>query len=334
VTFVSIPGLTHVPTGALVLALAGIPLFNLSEYYFYFLIGSDRIKHFNVASASRNAIQLILVVPLVVAARLGLAGAVISWLGGLCLVALVSSFFVARCAPIRFALTSGIVRASVSFGIKGYLSRIASFLYYRIDLFIVSYFLGAHAVGYYAIAVLIAELLWNIPSSLAPGVMFKSASEDSKERDNLTASACRHALLICAVAAGGLALLARPLIGLAFGSEFLPSVHPLLVLLPGTAFLSVGSILANDFVGRGRQVLNSVAAGITLLINVPLNFILIPIWGINGAAAASTFSYCAGTTVMIVEFLRMTGLSPAEVLLPRAKDVRAYVSFAKGCLRR
>jgi O-antigen/teichoic acid export membrane protein len=329
-----IPGLTHVPAGALVLAFAAIPLYNLSEYYFYFLIGSDRIKHFNVASASRNALQLLLVVPLIVVAGLGLTGALISWIGGLGLVALVSALFVSRRARIRFALRLDLLRASVSFGIKGYLSRIASFLYYRIDLFIVSYFLGAQAVGYYAIAVLIAELLWNIPSSLAPAVMFKSASEDSEGRDRLTASACRHALLICVAAGGGIALLARPLIGFAFGSEFLPSVTPLLVLLPGTAFLSVGSILANDFVGRGRQALNSVAAIITLLINVPLNFILIPKWGISGAAAASAFSYCVGTTVMLVNFLRMTGLSPAEVLLPRPKDVRAYVKFARDCFER
>jgi len=334
VALIKIPGLTHVPTGALVLGFAAIPLFNLSEYYFYFLIGSDRIKHFNIASASRNALQLLLVISLVVAAGLGLTGAVLSWVLGLFLVALISSVLVAKCARIRFVLKLDIVRASVSFGIKGYLSRIASFLYYRIDLFIVSYFLGAQAVGHYAIAVLIAELLWNIPSSLAPSVMFKSASEDSVGRDHLTASACRHALLICVVAAGGIALLARPLVGFAFGKEFLPSVSPMLVLLPGTAFLSVGSILANDFVGRGRQIMNSIAAIITLVINVPLNFVLIPIWGISGAAAASAFSYCVGTAVMIVEFIRLTGLSPAEVLLPRASDLHAYFDFAKDFLKR
>ena len=74
VTFVQLPGLARVPTPALILAFAAIPFFNLSEYYFYFLIGSDRIKHFNIASASRNAIQFLLVVLLVVVAGLGLTG--------------------------------------------------------------------------------------------------------------------------------------------------------------------------------------------------------------------------------------------------------------------
>jgi O-antigen/teichoic acid export membrane protein len=164
--------------------------------------------------------------------------------------------------------------------------------------------------------------------------MLKSATEDSVDRDRLTASACRHALLICVAAAGSIALLARPLIGFAFGSEFLPAVPPLLLLLPGTAFLSVGSILANDFVGRGRQALNSIAAIITLLINVPLNFVLIPVWGISGAAAASAISYSVGTIVMLVNFLRMTGLGPAEVLLPRSRDLQAYVNFGRECFKK
>jgi O-antigen/teichoic acid export membrane protein len=334
VGFFRVPGLTHVQVGALILAFASIPFYNLSDYYFYFLIGSDRIKHFNILSAARNALQLLLAVLLILVGGLRLSGAILSWVGSFAGIALLSYLVVNRLAPVRFALKREILSASVSFGVKGYLSRIASFLYYRIDMFILSYFMGAQAVGQYAIAVLFAELLWNIPSSLAPAVMFKSASEDSQARDVLTASACRHTLLICVSAAACIALLGRPVVKLAFGSDYLPSVTPLLVLLPGTAFLSLGGVLANDFVGRGKQLMNSFAAIVTLLINVPLNFLLIPVWGISGASAASTFSYCAGTVVMLVEFLRITGMKPAEVLLPRATDLDAYLNLVKGYFRK
>lgn len=327
VNLFKVPGLTHVPVGALMMAFVSIPLYNLSDYYFYFLIGSDRIKHFNILSAGRNALQLLLAVLLILVVGLRLNGAILSWVGSFAGTAAVSYFIVTRIAPARFALEPGVLRASVSFGIKGYLSRIASFLYYRIDMFILSYFMGAAAVGQYAIAVLIAELLWNVPSSLAPAVMFKSASEDSRARDLLTASACRHTLLICVIAAGCVALLGRSIVKLAFGSEYLTSVTPLIVLLPGTAFLSLGGVLANDFVGRGKQLTNSFAAMMTLLINVPLNFLLIPVWGISGASAASTFAYCAGTVVMLVEFLRITRMKPADVLIPKVSDLKAYVNL-------
>jgi len=330
VYFFKVPGLERVPLGTLILAFVFIPFYNLSDYYFYFLIGFDRIKQFNILSAARNALQLMLAILLIVVGGLRLNGAILSWVGSFAGIALMSYVVIDKLTPIRFGLKPEILKASVSFGIKGYLSRIASFLYYRIDMFILSYFMGAVAVGQYAIAVLIAELLWNIPSSFAPVVMFKSASEDSRARDLLTASACRHTLLICVIAAGCMALLGRPLVRLAFGEEYLPSVLPLIVLLPGTAFLSLGGVLANDFVGRGKQLMNSFAAILTLCINVPLNFLLIPVWGISGASAASTFSYCAGTAFMLVEFLRITGMKPAEVLLPRAGDLNAYRNLVRS----
>jgi O-antigen/teichoic acid export membrane protein len=200
-------------------------------------------------------------------------------------------------------------------------------------MFIVSYYIGAVAVGHYAIAVLLAELLWNIPSSLAPAVMFKSASEESDSRDRMTAAACRHTVLICGIAGVVLAFLGRPVIGLAFGPEYLASVKPLIILLPGTALLSVGSVLANDFVGRGKQVMNSFAAFVTLVINVALGLTFVPLWGTSGAAAAAAFSYAVGTVVMVVEFLRITGMNPREVLVPRRRDLSAYTQFASRLLR-
>ncbi|MFH0777333.1 MAG: flippase [Candidatus Eisenbacteria bacterium] len=332
--WLDVPGLSGVPRSALILALTGIPFYNLSEYFFYYLIGSDRITHFNVASASRNAIQLLFVLVFAASGWLGLGTAVFSWVIGFAGAAGLGILYSRRFASVGVSLRPDLVRAAVSFGTKGYLSRIASFLYYRVDMFILSYFLGPAAVGQYAVAVLLAELLWNIPSSIAPSVMYKSASDESSDRDRLTASACRHTILACTVCAGLIALLARPLIGAAFGRAYLGSVTPLLVLLPGTAFLSLGGILANDFVGRGKQLTNSVAALITLAINVPLNFILIPVWGIPGAAAASTFSYCVGVVVMVVRFLRITKMKPGQILLPRAGDMKPYLRLAKSVLSR
>jgi len=331
---VDVPGLSPVPFAALVLALAAVPFLNLSEYYFYFLIGSDRIREFNILSAGRNTLQLLLVILLTVTVGLGLSGAVGSWLVSFAAVTLAAALLVRRLAPLGFSLERGILRSSVSFGLKGYLSRIASFLYYRIDMFILSYLLGATAVGHYAIAVLLAELLWNIPSSLAPGVMYRSASDDSQSRDRVTAAACRHTLMMCAAGSLAIGVFGKVLIEVAFGSEYVASVRPLIVLLPGTVLLSIGSVLANDFVGRGKQLMNSFAALVTLAINVPLNFVLIPRWGVSGAAAASAFSYSVGAVVMLVEFLRVTGLKPSAVLVPRRADLQAYVGLIRSLLGR
>jgi len=323
-----VPGLAGVPAWALVLAFAAVPFLNISEYYSYFLIGSDRILQFNLLSVGRNAAQFLLAALLIAGVGLGLAGAVGSWTLSFALASAAALVLVRRLTPVRFSLERSLMKPVVWFGVKGYLSRIASFLYYRIGMFIVSYYLGATAVGHYAIAILLAELLWNIPSSLAPAVMLKSASEESGSRDRVTAAACRHTVLMCGFAGVAMALLAGPVIRLAFGTAYLPAVKPLLILLPGTALLSIGSVLANDFVGRGKQVMNSFAALVTLVVNVALSLAFVPVWGTAGAAAAAAVSYATGTIVMVVEFLRITGMKPAEALVPRGRDIRAYAQLA------
>jgi O-antigen/teichoic acid export membrane protein len=131
-----------------------------------------------------------------------------------------------------------------------------------------------------------------------------------------------------------MALLAGPVIRLAFGPAYLAAVRPLVILLPGTALLSIGSVLANDFVGRGKQVMNSFAALVTLVVNVALSLAFVPVWGTAGAAAAAAVSYATGTAVMVAEFLSITGMKPREVLVPRGQDLRAYTQLAAGLLRR
>ena len=329
VLFLRVPGLTDVPAWALVLAFAAVPFLNVSEYYSYFLIGSDRIIQFNLLAVGRNAAQLVLAVLLIAGVGLGLAGAVGSWTLSFAVASWVALVLVRRFVPVEFSLETSLMKSAVWFGIKGYLSRIASFLYYRAGMFIVSYYVGATAVGHYAIAIMLAELLWNIPSSLAPAVMYKSASQESS-RDAVTAAACRHTVLMCCSAGVGMAFAARLIVRLAFGVAYLPAVGPLIILLPGTALLSIGSVLANDFVGRGKQVMNSFAAFVTLVVNVGLSLVFVPLWGTAGAAAAAAASYATGTTVMVVEFLHITGMKPAEMLLPRADDVRAYFRLASS----
>ncbi|MBN1503983.1 MAG: polysaccharide biosynthesis C-terminal domain-containing protein [Candidatus Eisenbacteria bacterium] len=329
-----VPGLAGVPSWALILAFAAIPFLNVQEYYSYFLIGSDRILQFNLLSVGRNVAQFLLAALLILGAGLGLAGAVGSWALSFTLAAGAGLVLARRLAPVGFSLRGSLMKPAIWFGIKGYLSRIASFLYYRVGIFILSYYAGAAAVGHYAVAILLAELLWNIPSSLAPAVMLKSASEESDSRDKVTAAACRHTVLMCGTAGLAMGLFAGPLILLVFGRVYLPAVKPLVILLPGTALLSIGSVLANDFVGRGKQLMNSFAAFVTLVVNVVLSLAFVPLWGTAGAAAAAAVSYATGTAVMVVEFLRITGMKPAQVLVPRGGDARAYVELAARLLAR
>jgi O-antigen/teichoic acid export membrane protein len=87
------------------------------------------------------------------------------------------------------------------------------------------------------------------------------------------------------------AILARPVIALLFGSDFLPAVAALLWLLPGVYVLGINMQLMNYFAGTGMPLVTIVGPGLGLLVNVLLNLWWIPRFGIVGAAASSSAAY-------------------------------------------
>lgn len=216
------------------------------------------------------------------------------------------------------ALVAHLVRQ----GWLGQLSALIYLLLLRLDQFLIEGFLDVEAVGLYAAAAWITELLWLVPEALNPLLVHTSSSRQADDRDQTAARAVRLGLGLTAAAALPLALVAEPLLGLLRGGAFLPAVDPLWILLPGAVAFAPGVILAGDFIGRGRPHWNTQASAITVAVNVALCLWWLPRLGIAGAAWASTVAYAVGSAVMVVRFRRLTGLSWATILIPRLADLR------------
>jgi len=192
---------------------------------------------------------------------------------------------------LKSHLNKNLFKGSAKYGLKCYFGNLAQFLNYRLDMFLVAIFLTPIAVGFYSISVGIAEKLWMLPGSIATVLFSKISSLKDVEANNITSRVARHTFFIIFVISLFLAILAKPLIKILFGSAFLPSLAPLLILLPGVIALGGAKTLTADLAGRGRPEVGTIASFISLAVNVPLNLWLIPKWGISGAAFASSIAY-------------------------------------------
>lgn len=65
----------------------------------------------------------------------------------------------------------------------------------------------------------------------------------------------------------------------------------MLALLPGVILLGGAKVLTNEIAGWGYPQYNSFNAGVALILTVILDLILIPRFGILGAALASSIAY-------------------------------------------
>jgi O-antigen/teichoic acid export membrane protein len=158
-------------------------------------------------------------------------------------------------------------------------------------MFIVNYFLGPGDVGIYSISVGLAELLWHFPNAVSFIIFPKAASTKPEVMNIFTPRVFRITLGFTALGAVGLVLLGKPVISFIYSSTFLPAYVPMVALLPGVVLLGGAKVLTNEIAGRGYPHYNSINAGLALILTVILDLILIPRYGVLGAALASSISY-------------------------------------------
>jgi O-antigen/teichoic acid export membrane protein len=326
-----------VPRSYLVLALILVPANLFSQQYVnQILLGARRIKEFNAVSVADKFLFLLVLFVVTVAFGLGVGGAIWATVLSSLLLCVVLFFWLRRIAGgVRLRLDFQYIRDALRYGVKAHLGNIIGFLNYRIEVFLLGAFLPASAVGFYAVAVGLAEKLWFVSES-ASIVLFPtvSAERDEQERKAFTPLVSRTILLITAIGAVALLLVSQWIIVFFYSEEYLPTIQLFRILLPGIVFLSAGRILANDIAGRGRPLLNTYVGGVGVVVQIGLNLAWIPRFGAVGSAWATTISYGIILVTRLWLYIRLSGNSLAKVILPQTSDLLLYRQLAQLAWRR
>ncbi|WP_435159753.1 oligosaccharide flippase family protein [Haladaptatus sp. DFWS20] len=166
---------------------------------------------------------------------------------------------------------------------------------YHVDILMLQLLSGSKQVGYYRAALKLAEFLWFIPLALQT-VFVHSTSElwsndETEKISKLSARTTRYTFLLTGVMALGLASLSNVAVPVYFSSDFTPAIAPLLLLLPGTLGFAVARPILAIAQGKGDLKYPIIATGVAAVINLLLNLLLIPQYGMHGAAIATSVGY-------------------------------------------
>lgn len=207
------------------------------------------------------------------------------------------------------------------YGIRFYPGSIAQFLNYRLDLFLVGLFLSPTDVGFYALATMLAERLWEIPSAIQMILVYRVAA-DNENAIRVTRQASRIIASLMAFLCIVIVLVSYPLIYLAYGQAYVPAVSAFVLLIPGIWMLSMGKVMAAFVAGMGKPELATVAVLASLIVTIVCDILFIPHMGINGAAITSSLSYSLFTLILLIYFIRSTRSSILDVVIIQRADVR------------
>lgn len=213
------------------------------------------------------------------------------------------------------------VKDIIFYSSPSYLANIVQYLSYRLDIFIVGLLMDLREVGLYALSINISQSIWLFSGTISNVLYPNVASEKDRNSINLrTARVARLTLLLNTILGSILTFIGANFLPFIFGEDFRESVLPLLLLLPGVAIFGVTNVISAYFVGIGKPVLTFWFAIICLVTTVFLDIFFIPLWGIEGAAIASSFAYVTSSLFSIFVFIQETRINPLRIILPDNDD--------------
>ncbi|WP_211307511.1 flippase [Polynucleobacter rarus] len=174
------------------------------------------------------------------------------------------------------------------------LSSMAIMIYMKIDQIMIGQMIGDQAVGIYTAATRISEVLYFLPTTLVASV-FPSILNVKMKSETLYKKHMQRLydlmVWISIAIALPMTFLATPLITLLFGSAYSEAGMVLAIHIWASIFVFLGVASNQWYLMMNRQTLIMQRTLIGAIVNVGLNLLLIPIYGVVGAAIATVISY-------------------------------------------
>lgn len=183
------------------------------------------------------------------------------------------------------------------------------------------------AVGYYSAAISCATMTGfvfvAIIDSARPGIFESARASTSSFEKSVSALYC-VIIWLSLVQCAGITFFAELIVSILYGSAYAPTVGTLRLVVWYTTFSYLGAVRNIWILAEGKQkylwIINLSGAGA----NVILNALMIPVWGINGAALASLITQIF--TNVIISFL-LKPIRPNAMLMLRGLNLRQLLPF-------
>lgn len=184
---------------------------------------------------------------------------------------------------------------------------------YNVDILLLQPFAGSQEVGYYRASLLFAEFVWFVPIAIQVILLHSSSKLWYENRiveiNAISSTITRYTLLLSVMLGLLLAIVGDEILPIYFGAEFTVSYLPLLLLLPGVIGFAVARPIYAISQGHGNMRLLVYSSGTASVINLVLNLLLIPQYGMHGAAVATSIGY-GSMLVFHVWAARTIGFKP------------------------
>ena len=176
----------------------------------------------------------------------------------------------------------------------GFLSGIAVMIYMKIDQLILEAFLGNKELGIYVAAIRLLEIAF-IPGVILTATVFPVLLEYKKQGELFYQEKLKKVYQLLIKISLGLIVInfmfSKVIISSVYGVQFARSADILSIVIFAALVVYLGMISGYDILSDGLQKYSFYRTALGAISSVALNFLLIPLYGIKGAAWSLIISF-------------------------------------------
>ena len=218
----------------------------------------------------------------------------------------------------HFALSSPYPKRLLHFGLKFYGVDILGAVSGYLDQALIIFLLTPASVGAYAVALSLSRILYVVQGAVATVLFPTIAGRDPADVIETVARVTRVTFVINAAGAVGIGLVGPFLLVLLYGDRFAGAVVPFLILLVEAVITSSARTLAQAFSGTGRPGAVTETEMMGVIASTCSLVVLVPVFGINGAASATLAAGCVRLAWVLIRFQAVLGVKLPPLVINRS----------------
>jgi O-antigen/teichoic acid export membrane protein len=220
------------------------------------------------------------------------------------------------------------VKLFFKYGISIYSSNVLSFLNNRGIIFIIASILGSSSLGLYSFTLPISEALWLISMTLASLVVPIFSRKDLNQEDNLViVILSKYSFYITFMLGLILLFFLYTFKDIQLFKKYSDSIFLFEILLPGIAAMSAARLFCTHLTAVGSPKVNIYINFYTLLLGLPLIYVLSLYYRLEGACFGLSLSYIFFFFLSIFYHKKYFFYSLNLLIFPAVSDIKKVLLF-------
>ena len=212
-----------------------------------------------------------------------------------------------------------------------YLCNTIQFMNYKMDIWFINYFVDDAHTGVYSLAISLSQLIWILPNTISAVLLNYFQVKQRESSIKMAVTYAQLSFYFSCITAFVLLVIYYFAIPAIYGAEFSDTFLLCAILFLGAIPFSLSIIIANLNTGIGFVKINLYATVFVFLVGLMLDVIVIPKYGMIGAAIVKAGVYNLGLVFQLIMARKLYNLQWTNLFkLPGIKNIFKFEAASQA----